>query len=174
MITRSIGPTIVAKFKMLENLLAFLGANSMENDYDRNSFKHDPQAKSFQLTGFSWSQLPVLLVTLFVCVCLLTGFNLVAATGLSFLNRDALLVLTGLSIGYLIGVWVGARMNCGLGKNSMSLEDAPPLSESIKVLADDPRRKIEAVKAYKLETGVDLAMAKRVVEDYIDRDRTAS
>jgi ribosomal protein L7/L12 len=65
-------------------------------------------------------------------------------------------------------------MNCGLGKNSMSLEDAPPLSESIKVLADDPRRKIEAVKAYKLETGVDLAMAKRVVEDYIDRDRTAS
>lgn len=155
-------------------LLAYVGANSMEDDYDRNSFNLDPQAKSFQLTGFSWTQLTVLLVTLSVSVCLLTGFNLVAATGLSFLNRDGQLVLFGLSIGYLFGVWVGARINRGLGMNCVGLDDAPPLSDSIKAIADDPRRKIEAVKAYKLETGAGLAVAKRVVEDYINRNRTAS
>jgi ribosomal protein L7/L12 len=44
----------------------------------------------------------------------------------------------------------------------------PPLSERVKELARDPRRKIEAIKVYREETGVGLAEAKDAVESYIN------
>ncbi|MFM7319865.1 MAG: hypothetical protein ACKO5E_23205 [bacterium] len=43
----------------------------------------------------------------------------------------------------------------------------PPLSDDLKIIAQDPFRKLEAVKAYKDQTGVGLADAKRAVEEYI-------
>lgn len=43
----------------------------------------------------------------------------------------------------------------------------PPLSDDLKIIAQDPSRKLEAVKAYKDQTGVGLADAKRAVEEYI-------
>ena len=43
----------------------------------------------------------------------------------------------------------------------------PPLSDTVKQIARDPSRKIEAIKAYKDETGLGLADAKRAVEEYI-------
>jgi hypothetical protein len=44
-----------------------------------------------------------------------------------------------------------------------------PLSERVKELAADPRRKIEAIKVYREETGVGLAEAKDAVEAFINR-----
>ena len=49
-----------------------------------------------------------------------------------------------------------------------NLEAASPLSERVKTLADDPAKKIEAIKVYREETGVGLAEAKAAVEEYIN------
>lgn len=42
-----------------------------------------------------------------------------------------------------------------------------PLSDRVRGLADDPARKIEAIRAYREETGAGLAEAKAAVEAYI-------
>ncbi len=42
-----------------------------------------------------------------------------------------------------------------------------PLSERVRELADDPARKIEAIKVYREETGAGLAEAKAAVEAYL-------
>jgi len=44
-----------------------------------------------------------------------------------------------------------------------------PLSDRVKQLASDPARKIEAIKAYREETGAGLAEAKEAVETFINR-----
>jgi ribosomal protein L7/L12 len=41
-----------------------------------------------------------------------------------------------------------------------------PLSDRVKELAADPGRKIEAIKAYREETGAGLAEAKKAVESF--------
>ena len=41
------------------------------------------------------------------------------------------------------------------------------LSEKVKVLADDPARKIEAIKLHREQTGLGLKEAKEAVESYI-------
>jgi hypothetical protein len=43
----------------------------------------------------------------------------------------------------------------------------PVLSVRVKELARDPARKIEAIKAFREETGAGLAEAKNVIEHYI-------
>jgi ribosomal protein L7/L12 len=43
-----------------------------------------------------------------------------------------------------------------------------PLSDRVKQLAADPGRKIEAIKAYREETGAGLAEAKEAVESFIN------
>ena len=45
---------------------------------------------------------------------------------------------------------------------------SPPPSERVKELARDPARKIEAIKAYRAETGAGLAEAKEAVEAFIN------
>ena len=42
-----------------------------------------------------------------------------------------------------------------------------PLSDHVKQLASDPARKIEAIKAYRQETGAGLAEAKAAVEVFM-------
>jgi hypothetical protein len=42
-----------------------------------------------------------------------------------------------------------------------------PLSDEVKALANDPRQKIQAIKAYREQTGVGLKEAKDAVEAYI-------
>jgi hypothetical protein len=44
-----------------------------------------------------------------------------------------------------------------------------PLSDRVKELAGDPARKIEAIKAYREETGAGLAEAKQAVEAFTNR-----
>jgi hypothetical protein len=43
-----------------------------------------------------------------------------------------------------------------------------PLSDRVRQLADDPARKIEAIKVYREETGASLAEAKAAVEAYLN------
>jgi len=52
----------------------------------------------------------------------------------------------------------------------LQVDPAPgsPLSERVKRLADDPARKIEAIKLYREETGAGLAEAKAAVEEYMN------
>jgi hypothetical protein len=57
----------------------------------------------------------------------------------------------------------------------LGLEYADPaaggLSEEVKALADDPARKIQAIKLHREQTGVGLAEAKAAVEAYMaDRE----
>ena len=141
----------------------------MHDEYDRGSFRLDPNATSFQMTGFRWRDAPVLLVSLVLSVCLLTGFNFVVHVGLSFLNHDTVLVIFGVSLGYLAGVRVGAaRSNTpAQPRGPDTLPESLELSERVKAIADEPERFIEAIKVYREESGAGLAEAKVAVEAYI-------
>lgn len=51
---------------------------------------------------------------------------------------------------------------------------SPPLyspSDRVKQLAADPKRKLEAIKAYREESGLGLREAKRIVEELIESQR---
>jgi ribosomal protein L7/L12 len=49
----------------------------------------------------------------------------------------------------------------------MGIDPTPQMSERVKFLAKDPAKKIEAIKAYREETGTGLKEAKDAVEAYI-------
>jgi hypothetical protein len=63
---------------------------------------------------------------------------------------------------------VERRLNLVL--RHLGIDPAPgsPLSDRVRGLADDPARKIEAIKVYREETGAGLAEAKAAVEAYIN------
>jgi ribosomal protein L7/L12 len=49
----------------------------------------------------------------------------------------------------------------------LGIDYVPPSKASWQELADDPKQKINAIRAYREEHGVGLAEAKKAVEDYI-------
>jgi hypothetical protein len=51
---------------------------------------------------------------------------------------------------------------------NFGIDYVPPPKTTWQQLADDPTQKIQAIKAYREETGVGLAEAKAAVEAYID------
>lgn len=63
---------------------------------------------------------------------------------------------------------VERRLNLVLRHLGMDAAPDSPLSDRVKALADDPAHKIEAIKAYREETGAGLAEAKTAVEDYLN------
>ena len=74
---------------------------------DDRSFHLDNQVKSFRLyPPIRWKDVPLNLLLLALVVLLLTGFNFAASKLLNFLNRDALLVLIGLCVGFQLAVWI--------------------------------------------------------------------
>ena len=60
------------------------------------------------------------------------------------------------------------KINLLLQHHNLDPLQGRPLSDRVKQLADDPAKKIQAIKAYREETGASLAEAKEVVETYID------
>jgi Ribosomal protein L7/L12 C-terminal domain len=60
------------------------------------------------------------------------------------------------------------KMNLILEQMNISLDEHVGMSDRVKDLARDPSRKIEAIKAYREETGAGLAEAKQAVEEFID------
>ena len=59
------------------------------------------------------------------------------------------------------------KLNALLRHHGVDPTRGLPLSDRVKQLADDPTRKIEAIKVYREETGEGLAEAKKAVEAYI-------
>ena len=86
---------------------------------------------------------------------------------------------SGFSLGLLlVALWVVAKtsasvarverkLNALLRHHGVDATQGLPLSERVKQLANDPSRKIEAIKVYREEIGAGLAEAKEVVEAYI-------
>lgn len=86
---------------------------------------------------------------------------------------------SGISLGLLlIALWMIAqtgasaarverKLNALLRHHGVDPTQGLPLSERVKQLADDPSRKIEAIRVYREETGAGLAEAKEAVEAYI-------
>ncbi|MFL5330094.1 MAG: ribosomal protein L7/L12 [Gemmataceae bacterium] len=67
---------------------------------------------------------------------------------------------------------VDRKLTLLLKEMNISLEDAVPgISERVKEIARDPSRKIEAIKAYREETGAGLKESKDAVEAWIDSIR---
>jgi ribosomal protein L7/L12 len=62
---------------------------------------------------------------------------------------------------------VDRKLNLILEQMNISFDESAGLSDRVKELARDPNRKIEAVKAYREETGAGLAEAKNAVEAFI-------
>jgi hypothetical protein len=62
---------------------------------------------------------------------------------------------------------VERRLNLLLRHFNIDPAPGSPLSDRVKALADDPGRKIEAIKVYREETGAGLAEAKAAVEAYL-------
>src|SRR5262245_15706843 len=63
---------------------------------------------------------------------------------------------------------VDRKLNLLLKHMNISYDEVVGLSDRVKELARDPSRKIEAIKAYRDETGAGLADAKETVEAFID------
>jgi ribosomal protein L7/L12 len=63
---------------------------------------------------------------------------------------------------------VERKLNALLRHSGIDAAEGSPLSDRVKALADDPARKIEAIKVYREETGAGLAEAKAAVEAYIN------
>jgi ribosomal protein L7/L12 len=59
------------------------------------------------------------------------------------------------------------KLNALLQHHGVEPTHGLALSDRVKQLAADPARKIEAIKAYREETGVGLAQAKEAVEAFI-------
>ena len=95
----------------------------MIEDHDKNAFRLDPQAKSFQITGFRWRDTPVWIFSLVLSVALLTGLNFFADRSLSFLDRDSKLFVGGTLIGFGAGVWV-RRFSRSLQSVTISKSDS--------------------------------------------------
>jgi hypothetical protein len=60
------------------------------------------------------------------------------------------------------------KVNLLLQQVNISFDEHVGMSDRVKDLARDPSRKIEAIKAYREETGAGLAEAKQAVEEFID------
>jgi len=58
------------------------------------------------------------------------------------------------------------KLNALLRHHGIDLTQGPALSDRVKQMAADPIRKIEAIKAYRDETGVGLAEAKEAIEAF--------
>ncbi len=63
---------------------------------------------------------------------------------------------------------VEQKLNVLLHQFNIDLTQGLGLSDRVKELAADPSRKIEAIKAYRAETGASLADAKLAVETYMN------
>jgi ribosomal protein L7/L12 len=59
------------------------------------------------------------------------------------------------------------KLNLLLRHGGIDPEQAVPLSDRVKAIANDPGQTIEAIKAYREETGAGLAEAKDAVERYV-------
>ena len=146
----------------------------MFDDVDKQSFRLDPKAKSFHLTGchwrgYRWRDILVLIVCVVFSFSLLTGFNFMV----SLLPREVTILIVGIGFVYLACTWVAKRRATARTPSGSEIElpQLPQLSDRVKEIASHPDRKIEAIKVYREESGVGLAEAKKMVEAYIDRDR---
>ena len=78
-----------------------------------------------------------------------------------------LIVLSSLEMRQRLGR-VESKLNALLREQGVEGPLGGGLSERVKEIANDPARKIEAIKAYRDETGAGLADAKAAVEAYIN------
>jgi ribosomal protein L7/L12 len=58
------------------------------------------------------------------------------------------------------------KLNALLRHHGIDLTQGSALSDRVKQMAADPNRKIEAIKAYREETGAGLAEAKEAIEAF--------
>ena len=138
----------------------------MTDDSEDGSFRIDREAQSFRLQGFKWRDFPAFLLAFILVICLLSGFNFLVFTGLGFFSKATDELILGLSIGYLVGVWIGGR------RGSAGVpQQLPPLSDRVKQLALQPDSLIAAIKACREETGAGLKQAKTAVEAYIKQQK---
>jgi hypothetical protein len=140
------------------------------DEYDKGSFKLDPEARSFRLTGYRWRDFPALLIALVLAICLATGFNLVVFSGLSFLSADMQRVASGLILGLCLGYLLGVRI--GGQRTQAGERTLPPLSDRVQQLALEPDGFIAAIKACREETEAGLAEAKTAIEVYLQQERS--
>jgi uncharacterized protein YoxC len=62
---------------------------------------------------------------------------------------------------------VDRKLSLILKELNINFDETPVISDRVKEIARDPQRKIEAIKAYRDETGQGLYEAKQAVEEYI-------
>jgi len=63
---------------------------------------------------------------------------------------------------------IDRKLNLVLQHLNIPFEEFTGMSDRVKDLARDPSKKIEAIKAYREETGAGLAEAKQAVEAFVD------
>jgi hypothetical protein len=141
----------------------------MNRDGDR-SFHLDRGARSFRPSDFGLGNVPWIVVALVLVVAGLAGLGYVFDQVGQLLPPDLRLLAIGFVLGFLVGLrvndWSTRRSRAG-PPLSDRVKDLP-LSDRVKEIARDPARKIEAIKAYREETGAGLVEAKGVVEAYIN------
>lgn len=148
---------------------------SLFEKVNEGSFFHDPNAKSFRLTGFQWRDAPALIIGLTMSFLLLTGMNLLWMGLQVALPAEALWLLLGGSIGYFLAVWirrpalvVASSQPQRAGREYNPASQLIGLSDSVKAMVD-AGRKLEAVKLHMEQNGLGIHEAKDAVESYIGK-----
>lgn len=78
------------------------------------------------------------------------------------------MILIGYSDAAIRLVRIERKLNLLIRHNGIDPLQGVPLSERVKQIADDPARKIEAIKLHRQETGASLNEAKDAVEAYVN------
>jgi len=150
-------------------MLVWMESIQSDSVNDR-SFQLDNRVKSFRLyPPIRWKDLPLNFLLLVLVLLLLTGFNFAASKLLGFLNREVLLVLIGLCVGFQLAIWILRYRNHFRSRHVQESKQAGArlVSDRVQAVAADPSRKIEAIRLFQEESGLGLAEAKEAVEELI-------
>jgi hypothetical protein len=119
--------------------------------------------KSFRVTDFSLRDLPWAVGAYFVISLFSIGLALLFELVPPFLSG----ILLGTGAVLLVAFFLLRPF-----KKKVDVAELPSPSANVKAKCDDPSGSfVEAVKAYREETGLGLAEAKAVLESYQDRKR---
>lgn len=137
----------------------------MTESDDPTTFRIQPEARSTPISDYLTGGRFIFLL---VVISILTGFYLLNGKVFPHYPIEIQTLVFGLCVGFIAGVWLRAWRQPGIAPAPGT--PPPPLSENVQRIALESGSLIQAIKAYRTETGCGLKESKEAVEAFL-RDR---